>query len=116
MPSAVDPVAADECTSIAGAIDSGSSGVPFASHEPTRPRYLAAKCEDETVCTAEVRERDVLVRGKAPGETFVLVQHEHPITGERGESRVRVSFTPIPRSDPLHPRMVGAHACPKGNR
>jgi len=115
VPDQVDPVASDECISFRGLIDSGASGVPMASHAPEFGRFLAARCDDESVCTAEIAKDglSVLVRGKAPGHAFVVVTYEHPETHERGDKKVGVTITVPPPSDPLHPRVVGAHPCPK---
>ncbi len=111
VPENVEPVAIDECASFRLVAPQPPARWPKLL---PRAKNVVARCEDESVCKAEVGDDAVVVaRGVGSGSTLVHVAFDNPTNGEHEEGRVRVTFVRPPAPNAYHPRLVGAHACPK---
>jgi hypothetical protein len=78
---------------------------------PRPAEHVTATCADPSICTAYVEHAEVVVWGNRPGATSVLVQFDHPTTGEHGAAKIPVAFDPPTRTDWLRPRVSDPTGC-----
>lgn len=90
--------------------------IGFGNRSPIPVGDLRARCVDEAICTAVLKPdlrgtvSELLVIGRTPGKTTVIVDYKHPTRGRVVHHELPVEFTPTPSYGRLayeHPLPVG---------